>query len=375
MLEIGEITMTHLQIIRLALVFIFLGWGAARAQDSAVFDAQKNTWKLYYKDPETEQWVRKGYVQQNAIAPSIKTVVQATKDQYEYRYRISNRRDARQLIDTFRVWGIPLIYTIPDLPPVTANAQNNPELEDKQRWAQLKAKRSFENSVIKAPKGWSGGLRVDEKVRHTSFVWTPGLKDSDPDGIPPGTSQDGFTVTRAELPGVARAKLTGSTEEPWGLDNLPDTPFWRQKVDEIQDLDYLLVPVLAPVIPVPVPYNGAELARRLQAHVQTWLQYGHIHAELLARLNRQFDVLIPALEIGNKRAAHAAMAAMRKDCAERHPGFGDEQIDADDDAHDAGAMPRTATQRGAYPQPAIDRVATRALAFDLRYLTERLGRP
>lgn len=108
-------------------------------------------------------------------------------------------------------------------------------------------------------------------------------------------------------------------QKPWGLDGLPETLFWTAEVDEIEAQDYLLVPVLAPVIPVPNPYNGAELARQLKAHVQTWLKYGHINADLLTRLNRQFDVLIPALDIGNKQAARAAVRAMRKECADRHP--------------------------------------------------------
>jgi hypothetical protein len=365
--------MFNFQKICLTFVFIYLSFGAANAQDSAVFDVQKNTWKLYYKDPETEQWVNKTYFQQNAIAPRIKTVIQANRDQWVYRYRISNLRDSKQLVDTFRIWGVPLVYTAPNLKPITA-VESDRDNWTRQYWSQLETKRVFETSVIKAPAGWSAGLRVDEKAGQTSFVWTPGLKDSDPDGIPPGKSQDGFTVTRPELPGMARAKLTGSTEEPWGLDNLPDTPFWQQKIDEIQDRDYLLVPVLAPVIPVPVPYNGAELARRLKAHVQTWLKYGHLNADMLTRINRQFDVLIPALEIGNKRTAQAAIEAMRQDCTDRHPGFRDVLIDADDDDHDAGAMPRTPAQRSASTPPAIDRVATRALAFNLRYILERLGR-
>lgn len=347
--------------------------GAAHAQDSAIFDAQTNAWKIHYQDPETEQWISKTYIQQNAISPAIKSTVKVTQQQFVYRYRISNHRDAKQLIDTLRIWGIPLIYSIPDLPAITANVRVNPELEDKQRWAQLILKRKFEKSVINAPKGWSAGLRVDEKVGQTSFVWTPGLKDKDPDGIAPGESQDGFTVTRPELPGMARAKVTGATAEPWGLDHVPDTEFWRQKVSEIQDRDYVLVPVLAPVIPVPVPYNGAELALRLRSHVQTWLKYGHIDANTLVRLNRQFDVLIPALEMGNSRTARAAMEAMRLECVERNPGFRDEHIDADDEDHDAVAMPRPSAQRDTSARPALDRVAARALAFDLRFILVRLG--
>lgn len=359
------------QTIRCILLILLLGVGLAHAQDSAVYDAQQNVWKLYYQDPETALWVNKTYIQQNAIKPSIKSAVQASGSQYVYRYRVSNRRDAKQAIDLIRIWGIPLVYTIPNLPPVTANMRTDMDGWTKQNWAQLAAKRNFESSVVKAPKGWSAGLRVDDKEGQTSFVWTPGLKDTDPDGIEPGRAQGGFVVLRPELPGVARTYLQGGIEEPWGLDVLPETSFWIAKVNEIQELDYLLVPVLAPIVPIPNPYSGAELARRIKAHVQTWLTYGHINADVLSRLNRQFEVLIPALEINNKQAARAAVTAVRKECADRNSGLGDDKA-GDDDDHDSVALPRTPAQRNAAPTVTIDRIAARALIFDLRYLMDRM---
>ncbi len=359
--------------IHFILSILLLGMGQAHSQDSAVFDTQQNVWRLYYQDPETAQWVNKTYEARTAIRPSIKSSVAGNGTPFSYQYTVRNQRGAKQKLSVIRIWGIPLIYTIPNLPLVTANAKTDPETEDKQQWAQLKVKRNFESSVVKAPKGWSAGLRVDEKEGQTSFVWTPGLKDTDPDGIEPGRSQGGFTVLRPELPGVARTYLQGSIEEPWGLDGLPETPFWTAKVNEIEELDYLLVPVLAPIIPVPNPYNGAELARRLKAHVQTWLKYGHINADVLTRLNRQFDVLIPALEINNKHAVRAAVAAIRKECADHQRELGNDKAgEDDDDDHDSEALPRTPVQRNAAPILTLDRVAARALMFDLRYLMDRM---
>ena len=359
------------QTIRFTLLILFLGMGQAHAQDSATYDTQQNAWKLNYQDPETSQWVNKTYVARTAIRPSIKSSIVGNGRPYSYQYSVRNERDATQLLSVIRIWGIPQVYAIPNLPPVTGNMRTDMDGWTKENWAQLTAKRNFESSVVKAPKGWSAGLRVDEKQGQTSFVWTPGLKDTDPDGIEPGRSQSGFAVLRSELPGVARAYLQGSIEEPWGLDGVPETPFWTAKVNEIEELDYLLVPVLAPIIPVPDPYNGAELARRLKAHVQTWLKYGHINADVLGKLNRQFDVLVPALEINNKQAARAAATAIRKECADRNPGLGDDKA-GDDDEHDSTALPRTPAQRSAVPTLALDRVAARALVFDLRYLMDRM---
>ena len=357
---------------------LLTGFSVAHAQDSAVFNSEQGAWLLYYQDPETEQWVNKTYLARTAIRPVIKSTVHWDGTQFSYHYKVKNERGAKQNISVIRIWGIPLTYPVPDLPPVTANAKTDPEVEDRQQWAQIKAKRKFQDEVVIAPKGWSAGLRVDEKVSQTSFVWTPGLKDSDSNGVTPGHTQSGFAVFRPELPGIARTYLQGRITEPWGLDNLPDTPFWSQKVDEIQDQDFLLVPVLAPVIVVPQPYNGAELARRLKVHTQTWLKYGHINAEVLDRLNRQFDALIPALEGNNKVAARAAAIEMFKEVFGQHPGLNHHKLGEDDEDQAAEALPhkhpgRSATTPKLAAQPvAVYRVAARALAFNLMYLLTRM---
>ncbi len=362
-------TITHLVPICGLMV---LTLGMAQAQDRATYDATKNTWLLQYQDPETLQWVHKTYVQQNAISPAIQSTVSGqTPGTWVYRYKVTNRRNAKQLVDSFRIWGIPLIYTVPNLPPVTANIRDT-ERWTMQYWAVLEAERNFEKSILKAPSGWTTALRVDEQAGQTSLVWTPGLKDSDPDGIAIGRSQDGFTVLRPELPGLARAKLTGSTEEPWGLDNLPETPFWNNKIQEIQSRDYVLVPVLAPVIPIPKPYNAAQLARSLQAHTQTWLKYEHVNAEMQNRLNRQFAVLIPALNNGHQRLAAATIDALIQECRQHHPALSDAMVEADDPQHEAVPMPKNAPNAIPVRAAAMDRIAARVLIFNLRYIRARL---
>lgn len=360
-------TYTH-SIFRAALVTLLSGIGALHAQDSAVLDTQQGIWRLYYQDPETEQWVNKSYVQQNAIAPSISSALRWTGQQFRYEYQVTNRSTAKQAIDTVRIWGIPLVYAVPDLQPITIDAKKDPEGENRQQWTQIFARRKFEATVVQAPTGWDAGLRVDTAAKQTSFVWTPGLKEADPSGIPVGASQTGYSVLRPELPGVARAKLTGSTEEPWGLDNLPDTPFWNKKIDEIQNLDYVLVPVLAPVIAIPQPYSGAELARRLKAHVQTWPKYGHASTDVLDRLNRHFDVLIPALEAANKPVARAAAVAMAKDVYALQPTLTPWKV-AVDDANQASVAVQ---QPPVMAASKLDRVAARVLAFDMVYVMTRM---
>ena len=357
---------------------LLTGFSVAHAQDSAVFNSEQGAWLLYYQDPETEQWVIKTYPARTAIRPVIKSTVNWNGTQFSYHYKVKNERGAEQNISVIRIWGIPLTYPVPDLPSITADIKTDTTAWTHQKWAQMTVRNKWADQVLKAPRGWDAGLRVDEKVNQTSFVWTPGLKESDSNGVTPGHTQSGFAVFRPELPGIARTYLQGRITEPWGLDNLPDTPFWSRKVNEIQDQDFLLVPVLAPVIVVPQPYNGAELARRLKVHTQTWLKYGHINAEVLDRLNRQFDALIPALEGNNKVATRAAAIEMFKEVFGQHPGLNHHKLGEDDEDQAAEALPhKHAARSAAAPklaaQPvALHRVAARALAFNLMYLLTRM---
>ena len=336
------------------------------AQDSAVFNATKGTWNLYYQDFETDQWVKKEYVQQNAIAPRVQSAVRWNGAAFQYDYSIKNMRQAKQAIDLFRVWGIPLIYEVPNLQPITASYTAANELWTVQMRAQNGAKRQFEKMVVKAPQGWSAGLRTDKEVNETSFVWTPGLKDSNPNGIDPGRSQNGFRAIRTELPGVTTAKMTGATAEPWGLDALPKTQFWEQKADEIHELNYVTVPVLAPIIVIPSPYNGAELAKRIKTHVATWLKLGLITQDTLDRLNRGFESLIAAQTNNNISGSHAAVREILQEAYSHHLGLDHTKNEEDDDEHDAEPIKRKAP--ATVP---LNRVAARALSFDLTYLLTR----
>jgi hypothetical protein len=350
----------------LLLLTVFCTASAVYAQDSAVFNAVKGTWSLYYQDSETSQWVKKEYVQQNAIAPRIQSSVRWNGTAFQYDYSVKNMRHAKQAIDLFRVWGIPLIYEVPNLPPITADFKTDNENWQQQLWKQGFAKDDFENNTLKAPKGWSAGLRTDKEENQTSLVFTPGLKKTDPNGINPGDTLRGFKAIRTELPGVTTAKMTGVTKEPWGLDALPSTPFWEQKEEEIRELDYLTVPVLAPIIVIPTPYNGAELAKRIKTHIATWLKLGLITQDTLDRLNRGFDSLIAAQTNNNISGTRDAVREILQEAYGHHRGLNHHKHEEDDDEHDAEPVKRKAP--ATVP---LNRVAARALSFDLTYLLTR----
>ena len=63
---------------------------------------------------------------------------------------------------------------------------------------------------------------------------------------------------------------------------------------------------------------------------------------------------------------------MRKEGSDHQRELGDDKAGEDDDEHDSTALPRTPAQRSAAPALTLDRVAARALMFDLRYLMDRM---
>lgn len=153
------------------------------------------------------------------------------------------------------------------------------------------------------------------------------------------------------------------------------------RVNVVHDLLSRL-PILAPTITLPVPYSSAEHARRLKVHAQTWLgDETHspiVSTDVLDRLNRQFDVLIPALAGNNKTAARAAVIEMFKEGFGHHRGLNHHKLNEDDEDQDAEALPhKIKAHAGAQQEPprkplTIHRVPARALAFNLVYLLTRM---
>lgn len=334
------------------------------AQDSATYDAVNKTWNLRYKDPEIEQWINKTYITAAHIYPAVRTTVSLESGDFKYSYHIKNGSNAGQDIVQITIWDIPLTFYPADLPKVTADLITDGQLYKRQFLAKLSAIENFSNSIVQSPPGWSGDLVGLDTPGKSKFVWIPGLEDEEPNGIPPGGEEKRFAVLRPELPGVVRMRIEGNNPEPWMLGLLPESPFWDLKVKEIMATDHVVIPVLAPAIAIPSPYVGAELGRRIQAHYQTWPKYGHATQAFVDELNREFAVLLPALDRKDKRQVRHAFIRIVTRLFMIHRGMVL--------AHALDGHPRSfetaLMQSGASSNPIIDRTAARALVYSLYYL-------
>ena len=323
-------------------------------------------------NPSLYQQLR--YTPRTLIEPLVKSTVQWDMDQYEYRYRIRNGADARQAINSVSVHAPKWDAEAIKLSPYDAS-MTWVQIQTKAR-AEVAAEETFVAKTLYSPNRWEPFLNVNSPTQ-VVFGW---LVDSQKaySGIAPRTAQGGFSVLRAELPGAGWMELQGYTPDSYNAATLPRAGAVADQVEQVHRNNSSDVTVLVPAIVVPKPYNGAELARRLKAHVATWPNAGLINSDSLAAINLKMNTLISALNANDKKAAKAAAHALMAEARKHHPGMGDANTDDDDDAHDSKANKRNfISARGTLeevsePRAPIHRVAVRALVFNLKYLMERM---
>lgn len=348
---------------------------AQTAKDTVRWDDRAGQWVYTLFNPGDQSRSKQvRYTPRTLIEPVVKSKLQWDKDLYEYSYRVKNGSSARQSISSISVrapkWDAEAIKHAPSLPSMTWA-----QIQTKAR-AEVAAEEAFVSKTLYSPNRWKPFLNVNRPTR-VVFGW---LVDSQKSyaGIAPKTSQDGFSVLRAELPGAGWMELQGDTPDLYNAPTLPRSGAVAEQVSAVLADDSVYVPVLVPAIVLPKPYNGAELARRFKAHVATWPDAGLMDAGSLAAVNPKLDELISALNANDKKAAKAAAQAITAEVRKSHPGLSDANTEGDEDAYDSKTDKRKViSDRGTLedvtePARPIHRVAARALAFNLKYLMERM---
>ena len=173
------------------------------------------------------------------------------------------------------------------------------------------------------------------------------------EGLQPGATQGGFGFASNDLPGISPAELEGDTDSPRFQDEGPDGDIAEQ-LNELEQHDHVLRNVAAPKIAVPAPFDRAELLRRIQAEVKTWVDRKLLDAALYAQLDHWFQAAIAAAARGDRAGCANHVGSLRARLLAEYP-----DLDAGDGGVSGG------------PQHAIDRLAARVLAFDLGYALRR----
>lgn len=336
-------------------------------QDTVTRDVRNGDWVYTLQDPEdhNKQFTWR-YTPRNLIDPKIKSEAQWNGSNFVYNYKVSNGSKAKHALAF--VWIRAPIVIQPEsgamLKPIqTAGMSDSEHIELIFQYAA--AKKQQEKKILKTPEKWYGRWNI-ENDGFIEFGWFPTVADDTYQGVPVGKTVKGFAITRPELPGVMFAETSGATDSRMILGGLPEIGPIADAVKTMVEEDTIWTPVMVPAIAIPAPYNGAELARRIKNHVATWLKLGLITQDTLDRLNRGFDSLIAAQTYNNIAGTHTAVKEILQEAYNHHRGLNHTKHEEDDDEHDAEPVKRKAP--AAAP---LNRVAARALGFDLTYLLTR----
>lgn len=352
--------------------------GAVSAQtdrDTVRWDDRAGQWVYTLfspTDPSRSKEVR--YTPRILIEARVKSQVRWARDRFEYHYRISNGAGARQ----------PISEIVVHAPRWDAQPLKHPPIPSDVPWAQIlaavrakiAAEEAFVAGTLYSPGRWRAFLNLRDPGQ-VVFGWLADYQKNNT-GIAPHRAQGSFSVLRTELPGAGWMQLQGYTQDMNESVLLPRAGALAEQVQQLQLNDSVDVTVLVPAIVVPSPYQGAELARRLKAHVATWPDAGLIDADTLQAVNSRLDLLIQALQTHDRKAAQAAAESLLMQARRHHADLRDFHIDDDDEAHDSKADKRTfLSARGTLeervePPAPLHRVAGRALAFNLKYLLARM---
>lgn len=373
----------HLRFIALCIAgLVCLSPALAQPQDGVRWDSRANKWIYTLYNPDGSGVYKEiSYTPRNQVEPSVSSKVRSDKEGFEYRYLIANKRHAKLPINNITVrvpaWDATAVFEPPPVP-----GETTPQTLTRVR-AYLAKEKAFLNKTVYSPHTWEPFVNLKRPER-VVFGWLARYIEAQPNfsGIEPGQTQGSFAVLRPELPGVALMNIKGDTDDLMNAGSLPNTGPIAEHAAEVRSHDFVEVPVLVPAIIAPQPYNAAELARRIKAHVNTWVVLEVIEPPLLDTLNIQLDRLVATLQVNDKAGARQAINTLLTSLLSKHPGMTQLRFENDADEHDAQQLPnkmkvkqpsgKEAAPASTPARPDIHRTAARALGIDLRYLLARM---
>lgn len=240
--------------------------------------------------------------------------------------------------------------------------------KSKQNIYSLLARVSSINGVH-SPSNWNGSAApsiVDPTVR---LGWVYRIEKMG-DGLSPGRTERGFSVESNHLPGMGTFEVSGSSKSTVWLGNTPpyDTEVGKQ-LRELERSDFVPRLAAVPRVPVPTPWDTATVLANIRTHLNTDMVSMQLIDPVFANeLNRLFTAAIEAAKHNNDKGVKENLKDIRKALKKAHK-------DVDDDKKDNEDSDWESTDPKQKPKPAtVDRLAARALDFDVKYVLRRLGK-
>lgn len=319
------------------------------------------------------------YTPETGTEPRVTSKLRFDGVAFDYSYKVKNHKSAVVGIDMFSLRTPPL--SVMDYPVLPKSDYTAYQPGSAQHWAIFDAWRAKTTSYQKritsqSNADWRDEMRVDIKTQRAAFYWR-GKLDTVKDHktlLMPGQTLKTISIVRPELPGALLMQVSGWTPDFDNAPRLPTTgPAAAHAAVQVSNR-FQEVAVLGPAIILPTPYNGAELMRRVSAHAGGWAVQGLAKQDASERLQTALAGYISALSGTSKSAVRNGAQAVLYEAFLANPGMHHGKIDADDDDVDDD---NASIQIGPVPlnpignEPAIHRVAVRALAFNVIYALVR----
>ncbi len=297
---------------------------SAHAEDNLTYNPTTGDYTLTYGD---NSYV---IVPGTKIDPQIQSLFEINgDDMVSYRYRVHNHKNAKQNIDAFRLM----------LP------------------AALSATTSIGN-----PNGWRS-LPVPSIP---AIVWSVRNLHNGTASIAPGKSVERFTISARYLPGMGTAELWHhippvhfQDEDELGP-NL--SPADSQQFDELMNHNYVSRYTANPAIAIPSPFDPVAVLTAIRSHLnKDLINMNLITPALAASLDQTLLTAIQDVPAGNMSVVRRDVEKARHLLKAARPDLEKDIEGSDKNNHDKD-------------DPVIDKLASRVLDFDLKYIQKRLGR-
>jgi len=295
-----------------------------------VLDSQTGNYIITYKDGY-------GFFNSSVFEPATKITPHLTaqfrsigrNDLIEYRYTLSNAPGSKQGIKEFRL----IVSSI------------------------------LQGDSLKVG-DWEGMIAPTKTDSNSYLSWFCS-HENQVCSLPPSRRLEGLRVTSKDLPGVSVAQIRGKTTFVSGLVAERDvSPALAQQINEVTSLkDFVPRNIAAPRITVPTPFDAAAVLNDIQKHVDTDLvNLKLIDPTFASELDRWLQAAVAAAGTGNLFAVRSDLDAAYALLEREHKGLDNNDQEGD------GPMGRGRGQSGL-----IDRRTAQVLAFDLRYVRNRLS--
>ena len=325
-----------------------------REGERVVRDPNTGDYTAYYLDDEADgvEMIESPLITATKIDPRVRSVFTLIQNlNVRYVYKISNGHAAKLPISDISFVGLPANVAISN--SIVASGNGNADRIE-----------FFESALSVPNKNWYGsGARLSKELNigwhYNNETFNTSL------GIQPGETLSGFGIISTDLPGVLGAHLIGNTKfhqfDFSGEGPDPSKTDIARQMQVIEQNDFVLRNIAAPLVIVPNPYDAAIVLDRIRTHVATWLGKQLLDPAYAAQLDRYIGSAADAYRRNEPKAGREQIEALRKMLDHEH-----KYLDHDDEDNDDTPEHKAATRL------TIDRLAARVLDFDLRYVLKRM---